>query len=355
MKNLTLLIKPAAGLCNMKCGYCFYRAESESRQNGIMTRETVEKLINKISEYSPKNLSVIFQGGEPTIAGLEFFVYFTNRLNGSVKADIEYSIQTNGLLIDNRFAKFFKENDFLVGISLDGARKSNDRYRKDKNGGSVLSQVLTAINTLKKYDVFFNILSVVDNENAKEIEANYKYFKKHGFTNLQFIPYIDEWEGISLSADAYEAFLKKLFDLWYADFDPDDFVSIRQFNNYIDILAGYRPENCAMCGICGGYYVIESNGDIYPCDFYCRDEYKIGNISDPTPFEMNEKHKKFIEESMIIHEHCRECKYYSLCRGGCKRDRSADFTENKYCEAYRNFFDYSLDRLKTAVRILSEG
>ncbi|MBR6701980.1 MAG: radical SAM protein, partial [Clostridia bacterium] len=110
MKNLTLLIKPAAGLCNMNCGYCFYRAESESRENRIMSRETADLLIKRAAEYSPDGLSVIFQGGEPTLAGLGFFEYFTKELNAAVKAPVGYSIQTNGLLIDDKFASFFREN-----------------------------------------------------------------------------------------------------------------------------------------------------------------------------------------------------------------------------------------------------
>lgn len=353
MKNLTLLIKPAAGLCNMNCGYCFYRAESESRENRIMSRETADLLIKRAAVYSPDGLSVIFQGGEPTLAGLGFFEYFTKELNAAVKAPVGYSIQTNGLLIDDKFASFFRENNYLVGISLDGGRKTNDRYRRDKNGNSVLAEILTAINILRKHEVDFNILSVVDNENAADIEATYKYFKKHGFRNLQFIPFVDEQEGIALSPGEYEAFLKKIFDLWYADFNPENYISIRHIDNYLDILAGYRPENCAMCGICGGYFVIEANGDIYPCDFYCRDEYRTGNISDANPFEINEKHKKFIEESFIIHERCRECSCYALCRGGCRRDRTDDFTRNKYCEAYRGFFAYSADRLKRAAGVLA--
>ncbi len=354
MKSLTLLIKPASGLCNMNCGYCFYRTASEGRENRIMSKETVDILLKKVSDYGPAGLTVIFQGGEPTLAGLQFFEYFTEQAKKRIKADIFFSIQTNGTLIDNKFADFFARNDYLVGISLDGNRKTNDRYRVDKHGESVLPATLSAINALKKRNVMFNILSVTDNENAADIDSTYAYFKKHGFYDLQFIPYVDEYDGISLSPEAYEAFLKRIFDLWYEDFDPDDFIQIRHIDNYLDIIAGFPPENCAMCGTCGHYYVIEANGDIFPCDFYCKEEFKIGHITDEKPFEINEKHKKFIEESILIRPQCAECKYQYLCRGGCKRDRINGFTENKYCKAYYNFFEYSIDRLKNAVKELSD-
>lgn len=354
MKNLTLLVKPAAGLCNMNCGYCFYRAESAGRENRIMSRETVDELIRKIKEYHPWNLHIIFQGGEPTLAGLDYFEYFTENIKKNVGTKVMYSLQTNGLLIDRKFAAFLNKYPFLVGVSLDGNRTTNDRYRVDKNGESVLPQVLTAINLLDKNDVPYNILSVVDDRNAEEIDSTYAYFKKHGFYNLQFIPCIDEQDGIGLSAGAYEKFLKRLFDLWYADFDPDWFVQIRHLNNYIDILSGFEPENCAMRGVCGGYFVVEANGDIYPCDFYCRDENRLGSIFDDNPFESNEKHRAFIEESGIIHENCRECRYYRLCRGGCRRDRTDGLTKNKYCTAYYNFFEYSYDRLEEAAKAIAD-
>ncbi len=355
MKALTLLVKPAAGLCNMDCGYCFYKAASENRENRIMTRETADLLIQRIEEYRPDELSVIFQGGEPTLAGLDYFEYFAKNLKRRVKAYILFSIQTNGLLIDNRFASFLKKYDFLVGVSVDGSRKTNDRYRVDRNGYGVLPQTLTAISILKKHGVNFNILSVIDSKNAGDADSTYAYFKKHKFYDLQFIPYVDDREGINLSCEAYENFLKRIFDLWYDDFTAGEMIQIRHINNYLDIIAGFPPESCAMCGICGNYFVIESNGDIYPCDFYCDNEHLLGSIYGDNPFGENEIKSRFIEQSLIIHSHCKSCKYYSLCRGGCRRDRIDNLTVNKYCKAYYNFFEYSIERLTDAVRRLENG
>lgn len=350
MKPLTLLIKPAAGLCNMNCTYCFYKSASETRENRIMTNKTVDELIRKIKAYHPSALSVMFQGGEPTLAGLEYFEYFVRSVKQNLTIPVSFALQTNGLLIDESFAKFFKSNGFLIGISLDGNRKTNDRYRLDKNKNSVLPQILSACALQKKHGVDFNILSVIDDKNAADIESTWAYFKKHGFHYLQFIPYVDEGNGVSLSCKAYAEFLKKSFDLWYDEWINGNYISVRHIDNYINILMGYPPENCAMCGVCGNYFVVEANGDLFPCDFYCAEEYRLGNVFDECPFEINENHKAFIEKSHIIHKSCGSCKYYVLCRGGCRRDRTDGYTENKYCEAYKEFFDYAADRMALIAR-----
>jgi uncharacterized protein len=163
---------------------------------------------------------------------------------------------------------------------------------------------------------------------------------------------IDEENGLILSAENYSYFLKELFDLWYDDYIKGEYISIRHIDNYIGILLGNPPENCAMCGVCGKYFVVEANGDIFPCDFYCKDELRLGSVFDDKPFDENEKQKQFIEQSFIIHRECEKCKYYPLCRGGCRRDRVNNLTENKYCSAYKEFFDYALERMLGIAKAL---
>ena len=188
MKNLTLLIKPAAGLCNMNCAYCFYRSASRERENKIMSREAVDTLIQKIRAYQPTSLTILFQGGEPTLAGLDFFRYFTERIRQNISVPVSFGLQSNGLLIDKAFAKFFRENGYLVGVSLDGNGGTNDRYRVDSKGQGVLPEILNGISELRKNGADFNILSVIDEKNAADIEKTWDYFKKHDFRYLQFIP-----------------------------------------------------------------------------------------------------------------------------------------------------------------------
>ena len=352
MKPLTLLIKPAAGLCNMNCGYCFYRSASEGRENRIMSAETVGVLIRKIKAYQPSALSVLFQGGEPLLAGPAFYRQFVDSVSANLSVPVQYALQTNGLLIDEAFARFFRENGFLIGVSLDGDRKTNDRYRRDKDGNGVLPQILNAVSILKKHRVDFNILSVIDDENAGDIGNTWEYFKQLGFDYLQFIPYVDGENGVSLSVEAYADFLKKSFDLWYDDYLNGKYVSVRHIDNYIGVLTGRPPENCAMCGVCGSYFVVEANGDLYPCDFYCDNKHRVASLYDETPFEINEKHRAFIEESKIIHDRCRSCGFHFLCRGGCKRDRINGFSENKYCKAYLDFFAYAGKRMTSIANSL---
>ena len=354
MKHLTLLIKPAAGLCNMDCGYCFYRAASEGRDNRVMSPDTADELLRKIAAYRPAALSLVFQGGEPTLAGLAFFRSFAERVKQTVACPVSFSLQTNGLLIDDDWAAFLKEYGFLVGVSLDGNRRTNDRYRLDKTGESVLPRVLSAVAVLEKHGVDHNILSVVDDENGKELETTWRYFKKHGFQYLQFIPCVGEG-GVSLSPEGCEAFLKRSFDLWYDELLDGNYVSVRHIDNYVGVLMGRPPESCAMQGVCGGYFVVEADGDIYPCDFYCKEEYRLGSVFDEAPFEPNEKQRRFIEASKLIHDQCGACRYYALCRGGCRADRTDGFMKNKYCAAYYHFFEYAVARMERAARVFQNG
>ena len=349
MRPLTLLIKPAAGLCNMNCRYCFYKSVSAGRENRIMQYDTVDQLVRKLQDFRPSALSVLFQGGEPLLAGLSFYRYFVNAISRNLTAPVSYALQTNGLLIDDAFAAFFSERKILIGLSLDGDRATNDRCRLDLNGQSVFDRVLTAAETLRKHNVEFNILSVIDNENARAIANTYSFFREMGFSFLQFIPLVGEENGVSLSADQYETFLKTSFDLWYQDYINETYVSIRQIDNYIGILLGHPPESCAMRGVCGSYFTVEANGDLYPCDFYCGTADRIGTIFDEHPFEINDKHRAFIEESQRIHAHCRDCPYHFLCRGGCKTERINGYTENKYCSAYSHFFAYAAERMKAVA------
>ncbi len=354
MNGLSLLIKPASALCDLNCGYCFYTRTAGARKDaaGIMPEETARVLLKRAFSARPAALSIVFQGGEPTLAGRGWYRGFLAALHeeNTRGVPVDLCLQTNGTHIDDAWAAFLKEHGFLVGLSLDGCRETNDRWRKDAAGGGAYDKTVAAAETLARHGVDFNILSVVTEESAYEIERTWAEFKSRGFRFLQFIPLVEEGAGPALGAEAYGYFLRRLFDLWYEDLCRGDYVSVRQFDNWVRMLWGEQPENCAMCGVCGRYYVIEANGDVYPCDFYCRDADRLGSVFDEAPFAGSEKHRAFIAESLRIGETCGGCGYYPLCRGGCRKDRTEDGTKNKYCAAYRAFFDYALPRLKDAAR-----
>lgn len=352
MKQLTLLIKPAADLCNMNCSYCFYKTPGGAGESRIMQPQTVDALICKIRQFQPSALSVVFQGGEPLLAGIGFFRAFVKKLNTAVDTPVSFALQTNGLLIDDAFAAFFRAHAFLVGVSLDGEKAVHDRRRRTKSAEATFDRVMQAIKTLERHGVDYNILSVITDESAKEIDRTWAFFRAQGFRFLQFLPCLAAG-GVSLSAENYAAFLKRSFDLWYDAWETGTYISVRHIDNYIRILLGEPPENCAMCGVCGSYYVVEADGSLYPCDFYCTDEYRLGAVFDDAPFEKNETHRAFLAASETIHTHCRDCKYHFLCRGGCRADRIENGTKNKYCSAYRAFFDHALVRMQRVVRQIS--
>ncbi len=354
MNELSLLIKPVGSRCNLACSYCFYKQITADRddEKNVMSDETVRVLLDRVFAVRPSALSIAFQGGEPTLAGLDWYDRFLTQLaeKNTRGAPVFLSLQTNGMQIDDRWAALFKTYGFLVGLSLDGDRTTNDRFRMDRAGNSVYARILAAAEILSKHDVPFNVLSVLTDESAYEIERTYAAFRQEGFRFLQFIPFVDEGTGQSLGNDAYAFFLKRIFSLWYRDFQAGNYISIRHIDNYIRILLGDLPENCAMCGVCGRYYTVDADGSLYPCDFYCRDSDRLGSVFDSSAFTGSEKHRTFLEASHQIHAFCASCSYAFLCRGGCRRDRTDALTKNRYCEAYRAFFEDAFEQMQHVAR-----
>lgn len=354
MPNLNLLIKPSSSKCNIACTYCFYNDVASNREikdYGFMSIDNLKLLLKKTFEYVENgNISIAFQGGEPLLIGLDFYkklILIVNELKGSAK--VSYAMQTNGLLIDDLFAQFFKENNFLIGLSLDGYKEIHNKYRKTYSKGDTFKQVMEKANILEKYDVDFNILSVVTPTLAKHITKIYNTYKKLNFNYLQFIipiPNFNEPSDFALTNDELFQFLDTLFKLWSKDFLNDNYISIRYFDNLIHAALGYGVESCNMQGRCHCQFVVESNLDTFPCDFYVLDQYKIGNFKENSVLEMlnSQTANKFIKDSLPIPNECANCKYYSLCRNGCQRERENN--KNLYCSAYKKFFQENEDMIR---------
>lgn len=351
MPPLSIMIKPASSLCNLSCEYCFYRDVSEHREHlgyGIMDRETAKMLIQKALAFADSQpVAFAFQGGEPTMAGLDYFRYFTDTVRAENKKNspVYYSIQTNGMLIDDKWARFLTKNHFLVGLSLDGDRQRN-KFRKKPNGTNAFYRILSAAECFERNGTQFNILTVLTGYCAENAADIYKYFRSKGFRYLQFIPCLRPFDSaeeseLYMTNEQYADFLIKVFNLYVKDYVRHRYISIRQFDNWVRMYLGQPSEQCGMNGFCSRQFVSESNGNIYPCDFYCTDEYLLGNIKEKSFKELAfcDTAKKFITESAVIPEKCKNCKFYGICRaGGCKRTRqSAD-----YCEAYKKFFSACL-------------
>lgn len=350
MPPISMLIKPASSACNMRCKYCFYEDEAKCREQGfrgIMSLETAKKIIHSAVQASDKSCSFMFQGGEPTLAGLDFYCGFIAIEKEYPDITFFHSIQTNGYAVDEEWVSFFKENNFFVGVSLDGNPDLHNLNRRSQQGNDTHSRVIRAIRLLERYGVEFNILSVVTARAAKNIEKTYNYFKKQGFEHLQFIDCLDSFDGenvFSADNEEYCSFLTRLFRLWSEDLKKGRYIHIRQFDNWMNILMGGQPEACNMCGHCSVQFVVESDASVYPCDFYALDEYRIGTVgveSLPDMFE-SQTAQSFLKTSVNIPEECKACRWYALCRNGCRRERvlSPDSACGKYrrCEAVQRFF-----------------
>ena len=370
MPPISLLIKPVSGSCNMRCKYCFYIDETEHRtcpSLGKMSEDTMHTMIDKALAYADGNCTFAFQGGEPTLAGLEFYRDFSSYAKthpNPKRVRIHYAFQTNGLLIDENWADWFAENQVLVGISLDGPKKIHDRYRLDHQGNGTFTKVMEAIHLMEEKQVDFNILTVVNAASAHKGKQIYEFFQKQNFRFQQYIECLDPL-GVtrgtceySLTPNQYEIFLKDIFDCWYEDMKSGRYVYNRYFENLMMIISGQPPESCNMRGLCGPQWVIEADGSVYPCDFYVLDEWKLGNIKTDSLEEMELiRHRSgFIEQSKPLPEECRKCKWLLLCRNGCRRNRelSADQNtgKNYFCTAYYNFLEYAAPRLKEIYQLL---
>ena len=358
MPHVSLMIKPASSLCNLSCEYCFYRDVSEHREHlgfGIMDEETAEILIQKALLFADgNNVAFAFQGGEPTLAGLDYFRFFVDRVNAHNKkhSRIFYSIQTNGTVIDDTWTEFFNENNFLVGLSLDGDFEGN-KFRKKVSGQNSFYKILTAAELLKKHNVDFNIITVLTGYCAENGERIYRFFRSKGFKYLQFIPCLrpfgsDEKSELYMTDEQYADFLIRVFNLYVKDYVRHEYISIRQFDNWVRLYLGQPCEQCGMAGHCSHQYVCEANGTIYHCEFYCTDEYFLGNIKETDFFTMegSDTAKNFIRESLKVPERCKKCNVYGICRGGgCKRTQLSE----DYCRAYKRFFNSCLPLFRVFI------
>lgn len=370
MPPLSILMKPASGNCNLRCKYCFYHSVTEIREvenYGMMKLDTLETIVKKALQFADRFCTFAFQGGEPTLAGLDFYKKLIEyqKLYNTKKVQVQNAIQTNGIVINDEWAKFLADNNFLVGISLDGPKDIHDLIRFDAGGSGTFTRVMNTLSLFNKYKVEYNILCVVNLYVARHINKVYNFFKKNGFKYLQFIPCLDplnEQPGgydYSLAPERYTGFLKNLFDQWYQDIMKGNVISIRYFDNLVGMFMGMRPEACGMSGVCNCQFVIEADGGVYPCDFYVIDEWYLGNIKDLgfEELKFSENGKRFVEVSKYMDPKCEGCKWLNLCRGGCRRSREP-FVDgrpvlNYYCSSYEEFFEYAVKRLQQLAAMFS--
>ena len=353
MDPFQLLIKPVSFDCNLRCTYCFYlRAEEvySEESHPRMSAKVLEQMISQYMSYGFQESVFGWQGGEPTLAGLEFFkqVVQLQMTHGSSGQMVGNALQTNGVLINDEWGQFLGKYKFLIGLSLDGPQSIHDRYRKTKGGKSVWKKVMKAAEIFRKYGVQFNILCVVSKANVHRVKEVYDFFLEHDFRHLQFIPALEaDTDGkrasFSVSATQYGKFLCDLFDLWKQE--PHE-VFIRLFNGIISHYLGYEKGFCSMEKTCADYLLVEWNGDVYPCDFFMYEKYKLGNLLHTKLAELKQRRDKdFGRLKAQLPIECQQCEWLELCYGGCIKDRI--FPDNPhpertyYCEGLRHFFSHA--------------
>jgi uncharacterized protein len=341
--------------------------QKRERQNyGFMSLDTLEEIVKKVLAYSERQCEFIFQGGEPTLVGLDFYKKLLEfeRIYNKRNVKILNSIQTNGYKLDEEWAEFFAANNFLVGVSLDGIKYTHDAYRENSVGEGSFGEIMKTLERFDKKGVNYNILTVVNRRTAERITRIYEFYKKNNWKYQQYIACLDPFgepkgsREYSLTPEVYGEFLVTLFDLWYLDFWKGEQPYIRQFENYISLLMGYPPEACDMKGCCSIQHVVEADGSVYPCDFYVMDEYKIGNFLEDSIEEMGNRGLEigFVEASLNRPEECKTCNYAYLCRGGCRRNRQIDeagqLGQNYFCSSFKYFFEKTHIRMEEIARQL---
>lgn len=365
MPPISLLIKPASGRCNMCCRYCFYADETKRREvpdYGMMKEDVLHAILSKALSQAEGQASFMFQGGEPTLRGLPFFkeaVRFEREIN-TRRIPVNYALQTNGLLIDDEWCAFFKQENFLIGLSIDGTASVHNKNRVDFNNQGTLSRVMNAARLLQKHQVPFNVLTVVTDETAKKAGLIYDFLMENGLCWQQYIPCLDAFgeQNNYLTPEGYGQFLCTLFDRWYRDVSAGRFVFIRQFENWLGMLLGRPPEACGMGGMCTRQFALEADGSCYPCDFYVLDGYRLGNFLENSIEEIDAARESlgFVEGSRQKDEKCLACPYHPLCLGGCRRDRDdgkGQLSRTRFCLSYRMFFEHGLGRLEQLARNLA--
>lgn len=375
-----IMIKPVGSLCNLRCRYCYYLDKADI-YGGKEPRMTYEMLETFIREYIAANdvPEVLFNwhGGEPLLMGLDFYrkAIQLQKKYASGKR-IRNALQTNATLVTAEWADFFRENGFLIGVSLDGPKDVHDCYRAGKGGGSTSERVVKGIAELYKAGVDYNIMATVNRKSEGRGLEIYQFLKGAGTRFIQFMPVLEhvkdgrivspDEEGSqiapwSVSAEGFGRFLCDIFDYWVRH-DVGS-VFINQFDSTLAMWCGEQPGTCTFAQTCGGNSVIEHNGDLYPCDHFVYEDYRIGNVleTDLRTLMASEKQIRFgIDKRNGLPKKCVTCRWYFACHGECPKHRfnrtdSGEPGLNALCDGYNMFFSHVAPYMERMKQLLSEG
>ena len=350
-----VMAKPIGSACNMACRYCYYLEKTTARP---IDDATLERFIRQYIEAQPGPwVQFTWHGGEPTLVGIDFFrkVIPLQRQYAQGK-EIYNSLQTNGLLINEEWCRFLAEEDWLVGLSIDGDEAMHDHYRCQNDGKATFSTVMHAINLMNRFGVKWNAMAAITDYNAARPQAFYAFFKSIDCRWLQFTPVVERrsqgklvaadqkgsLEPFSVTPEAWGDFLIGLFEAW----QKEDLgkVYVQLFEAVVANLLGVMPPVCTMAAHCGNALVMEADGAVYDCDHFVFPHHYLGNVYDTTFEAMlhSEKHQQFARlKSDSLSDKCRHCQWLNICHGECPRNRFEPRGDNYLCEGYRRFFEHA--------------
>jgi uncharacterized protein len=389
-----VMTKPIGPLCNLDCKYCFYLEKEKlfpSNENFKMTDEVLENYVRQYIEHQDvPEISFAWQGGEPTLLGVDFFrkVVALQKKYAGGKA-ISNALQTNGTLLDDGWGEFLAENRFLVGLSIDGPAKLHDAYRVDKKGGATYAKVIGGLRVLKKHKVEFNTLTVVNRVNSRKPLEVYRFLRDMGSGFIQFIPLVErlaDAEATRLGLDLavppradeegekrmpvtdwsveprqYGEFLCAIFDEWVRRDIGRTYVQI--FDVTLGNTIGQGGGLCVFSEKCGTALALEHNGDVYSCDHYVYPRYKLGNVLNHSLGEMvasTEQRRFGSDKADTLPQYCRTCDVRHLCHGECPKHRfirtpDGETGLNYFCSAYKRFFSHTRPAMQRMGALLDAG
>lgn len=367
MRPFSLLVKPASADCNLRCPYCFYLDRSSLYPETTVHRMSDSVLDRMIASYMSTDqpaYSFGWQGGEPTLMGTDFFRRVTDlqQKYGRRGSTVSNGLQTNATLVTDDLAAHLAGFRFLVGVSLDGPADIHDRYRVTAAGTGTHARVMQSIETLLRHQVEFNTLTLVTQANVARGREVYEWLVGRNFLHHQYIPCVElDRQGRSahfaIDAETWGGFLCDLFDAWY----PTDTrrVSIRLFDSLLHKMVDDSVVVCHLGRDCRQYFVVEYNGDIYPCDFFVTPELRLGNVFDTTWEQAleSETYRRFGARKSEWNVRCDDCRWLHICAGDCMKHRFGAPTDPRLlshlCAGWRKFFTHTYDRfegLAAAIR-----
>ena len=369
-RPMYVMLKPAGSLCNLRCKYCYYlekRKLYQQNPNNIISDHMLEKFIKEyIEAQSTPQVLFTWHGGETLMRPIAFYkrALELQRIYGRGR-QIDNCIQTNGTLITDKWCEFFKENNFLVGVSIDGPQEFHDEYRRTSMGQPTFLKVMAGIKLLNKHKVEWNALAVVNDFNADYPLDFYNFFRDIECRYIQFSPIVERivnrpdvltlapgmtpggtLTDFSVTPEQWGNFLCTIFDEWVKTDVGTYFVQI--FDSTLANWVGEQPGVCTLAKECGHAGVMEFNGDVYSCDHFVYPEYRLGNLATRTITEMmySEQQNQFARlKHQLLPQQCRECQFEFACHGECPKNRFVDDCYgnpglNYLCQGYHQFFSH---------------